>query len=187
MAGRAQPHLHAASRCLLHLPARIGDYTDFYAGIHHALNIGTQLRPENPLLPNYKHVPIAYHGRASSIVVSGTPVHRPNGQRKSPDTLVPEYGPTRRLDYELELGIWVAGENTVGAAVPIATAAERIAGLCLLDDWSARDIQGWESQPLGPFLAKIFLTTVSPWVVTAEALAPVRSTRLPRARRIRHL
>ena len=181
MAGRAQPHLHAASRCLLHLPARIGDYTDFYAGIHHALNIGTQLRPENPLLPNYKHVPIAYHGRASSIVVSGTPVHRPNGQRKSPDTLVPEYGPTRRLDYELELGIWVAGENPVGAAVPIATAAERIAGLCLLNDWSARDIQGWEYQPLGPFLAKNFLTTVSPWVVTAEALAPFRITQLPRA------
>jgi fumarylacetoacetase len=180
MAARVTPHLHPAAQCSLHLPARIGDYTDFYAGIHHALNIGKQLRPDNPLLPNYKHIPIAYHGRASSIVVSGTSVHRPNGQRKGPELPSPEFGPSRRLDYELELGIWIAGENGLGTVVPISEAGERIAGLCLLNDWSARDIQAWEYQPLGPFLAKNFLTTVSPWVITAEALAPFRIPQPPR-------
>jgi fumarylacetoacetase len=171
---RVAQHLRQSEQCQLHLPARIGDYTDFYTGIHHALNIGKQLRPDNPLLPNYKHVPIAYHGRASSVVVSGAAVQRPNGQRKGPEAEAPEFGPSRRLDYELELGIWIAGDNPLGTAVPIAEACERIAGLCLLNDWSARDIQAWEYQPLGPFLAKNFLTTVSPWVITAEALAPFR-------------
>jgi len=174
LAPRVAPHLHAGGQCTLELPVRIGDYTDFYAGIHHALNIGKQLRPDNPLLPNYKHVPIAYHGRASSVVVSGTPVLRPNGQIKSPAAAAADFGPSRRLDFELELGVWIAGENSLGTAVPIADAAQRVAGLCLLNDWSARDIQAWEYQPLGPFLAKNFLTTVSPWVITAEALAPFR-------------
>jgi fumarylacetoacetase len=174
MAALVAPHLRVMQDCTLHLPVRIGDYTDFYAGIHHALNIGKQLRPDNPLLPNYKHVPIAYHGRASSVVVSDAPVLRPNGQRKSPEADAPEFGPSRRLDYELELGVWIAGENTLGTPVSIAEAADRVAGLCLLNDWSARDIQAWEYQPLGPFLAKNFLTSVSAWVVTAEALAPFR-------------
>jgi fumarylacetoacetase len=171
---RVTPHLYAQNAIQMHLPARIGDYTDFYVGIHHATNIGSQFRPENPLLPNYKYVPIGYHGRASSIRVSGEPVHRPSGQHKNPDAAEPDYGPCRRLDYELEMGVWIAGENALGKTVPIAEAWERIAGLCLLNDWSARDIQAWEYQPLGPFLAKNFLTTISPWLVTAEALAPFR-------------
>jgi fumarylacetoacetase len=169
-----EPHLHAVRRCAMHLPAQIGDYTDFYVGVHHATNIGKLFRPDNPLLPNYKHVPIGYHGRASSVRVSGTPVIRPKGQRKLPDSDLPIFGPCQRLDYELELGVWIAGENSLGQAVPIAEAAGRIAGLCLLNDWSARDLQAWEYQPLGPFLAKNFLSSVSPWVVTAEALAPFR-------------
>lgn len=166
--------LHPASLCALHLPARIGDYTDFYAGIHHALNVGRQFRPDQPLLPNYKHLPIGYHGRASSVRISGAPVHRPSGQRKSPDRDAPDFGPSQRLDLELELGIWIGGENALGTPVPLADAEQRIAGLCLLNDWSARDLQAWEYQPLGPFLAKNFLTTISPWIVTAEALAPFR-------------
>lgn len=169
-----EPHLHAAADVTMHLPARIGDYTDFYVGIHHATNIGKQFRPDQPLLPNYKHVPIGYHGRASSVRVSGAPVVRPKGQRKPPDQEAPDFGPCRRLDYELEMGVWIAGANDLGEPVPIAQAPDRIAGLCLLNDWSARDLQAWEYQPLGPFLAKNFLTTVSPWVVTAEALAPFR-------------
>lgn len=177
---KVRDHLVAASDCVLHLPFAIGDYTDFYVGIHHANNIGRQFRPDNPLLPNYKHLPIGYHGRASSVRPSGTPVIRPKGQRKAPDTDTPAYGPTDRLDYELELGVWIAGENAIGETVPIAEAAERVGGLCLLNDWSARDLQAWEYQPLGPFLAKNFLTTVSPWVVTAEALAPFRITQAPR-------
>lgn len=168
------PHLHRAAECRMLLPVRIGDYTDFYAGIHHATNIGRLVRPDNPLLPNYKHVPIAYHGRASSIRPSGTDVVRPCGQRKSPDADAPDFGPCRQLDYEVELGVWLAGGNTLGDAVPIAQSRERIAGLCLLNDWSARDLQAWEYQPLGPFLAKSFLTSISPWVITAEALAPFR-------------
>jgi fumarylacetoacetase len=167
-------HLHAAADCELHLPARIGDYTDFYVGIHHATNIGRQFRPDNPLLPNYKHVPIGYHGRASSVRPSGTPVTRPSGQTKAPDADGPVFGPCRRLDYELELGVWIGPGNDLGRPIPIAEAGEHIAGLTLLNDWSARDLQAWEYQPLGPFLAKNFLTTVSPWVVTAEALAPFR-------------
>lgn len=165
----------------MHLPCVVGDYTDFYVGIYHATNVGKQFRPDNPLLPNYKYVPIGYHGRASSVRVSGEPVIRPNGQRKAPDAEVPEYGPSRRLDYELELGIWIGEGNELGSPIPVDEAAEHIAGYCLLNDWSARDIQAWEYQPLGPFLAKNFLTSVSPWVVTPQALAPFRKPMAPRA------
>lgn len=164
----------------LHVPCIVGDYTDFYVGIHHATNVGKQFRPDNPLLPNYKYVPIGYHGRASSVRASGEPVVRPNGQRKSPDADAPEYGPSRRLDYELELGIWIGQGNELGAPIPIGQAGEHIAGYCLLNDWSARDLQAWEYQPLGPFLAKNFLTSVSPWVVSPQALAPFRGPMPPR-------
>jgi fumarylacetoacetase len=176
----AEPLLHPAADCTLHMPVRVGDYTDFYAGIHHATNVGRQFRPDNPLMPNYKYVPIGYHGRASSIVPSGTPVRRPNGQRKPGSATVPSFGPSRNLDYELEMGIWVGTGNALGDPVPIGAAADRIAGFCLLNDWSARDIQGWEYQPLGPFLAKNFATTVSPWIVTPEALAPFRVSQADR-------
>jgi fumarylacetoacetase len=162
--------------CRLHLPFAIGDYTDFYTGIHHATNAGKQFRPDNPLLPNYKHVPIGYHGRASSIRPSGGDVRRPQGQRKGPDGDTPVFGPSQRLDYELEMGIWTSGANELGSDIKIADAADHIAGLCLLNDWSARDLQAWEYQPLGPFLAKNFHSTVSPWVVTSAALAPFRIT-----------
>jgi fumarylacetoacetase len=173
-ADRLAPLLHAAADCRLHLPAAIGDYTDFFAGIEHARNTGAMFRPENPLLPNYKYVPIGYHGRASSIVASGAPVRRPNGQRKPANEAVPSFGPSRNLDYELELGIWIGPGNALGEPIPIAEAAGHIAGFCLLNDWSARDIQGWEYQPLGPFLGKSFCSTISPWIVTPEALAPFR-------------
>ncbi|WP_375269674.1 fumarylacetoacetase [Phenylobacterium sp.] len=167
--------LYAAADCELRLPCAIGDYTDFYAGIHHALNVGRQFRPDNPLLPNYKHVPIGYHGRASSVRVSGATVRRPNGQQKAPDAEAPIFGPAKRLDLELELGVWIGPGNALGEPVPIGEADAHIAGLCLLNDWSARDLQAWEYQPLGPFLAKNFMTTVSPWIITAEALAPFRT------------
>ncbi|HEU4704178.1 MAG TPA: fumarylacetoacetase [Sphingomicrobium sp.] len=173
-------HLIGQSEATMHLPCLIGDYTDFYVGIHHATNVGRQFRPDNPLLPNYKYVPIGYHGRASSVRPSGEPVVRPNGQRKPPDSDAPEYGPSRRLDYELELGLWIGRGNALGEPIPIAEASEHIAGYCLLNDWSARDLQAWEYQPLGPFLAKNFLTSVSPWVVSAEALAPFRVPIPPR-------
>jgi fumarylacetoacetase len=173
-AARAQAHVHASRDCALHLPAAIGDYTDFYAGIHHALAVGKLLRPDAPLLSNYKHVPIAYHGRSSSIRPSGTPVLRPRGQIKAADAEAPIYTASARLDFELELGIWVGPGSQLGVPVSIADAHEHIAGYCLLNDWSARDLQTWEYQPLGPFLAKNFLTTVSPWIVTPEALAPYR-------------
>ena len=156
------------------LPAQIGGYTDFYASIHHATNVGAMFRPDQPLLPNYKWVPIGYHGRTSSIVASGTPVRRPRGQSKPADTAAPAFGPTRQLDYELELGALVGPGNPSGAALPLAQAAQNLFGVVLLNDWSARDIQSWEYQPLGPFLAKNFATTISPWVVTMEALAPFR-------------
>jgi fumarylacetoacetase len=156
------------------VPCLVGDYTDFYVGIHHATNVGKQFRPDNPLLPNYKYVPIGYHGRASSVRPSGEPVIRPNGQRKAPDAVAPGYGPSGRLDYELELGLWIGRGNELGSPIPIGEASEHIAGYCLLNDWSARDIQGWEYQPLGPFLAKNFLTSVSPWIVSPEAIAPFR-------------
>ncbi|HET9335721.1 MAG TPA: fumarylacetoacetase [Sphingomicrobium sp.] len=169
-----EKHLVSQSAAEMHLPCAIGDYTDFYVGIHHATNVGKQFRPDNPLLPNYKYVPIGYHGRASSVRPSGQPVVRPKGQRKPPDAEVPEYGPSRRLDYELELGIFIGRGNALGEPIPIGEAAGHIAGYCLLNDWSARDLQAWEYQPLGPFLAKNFLTSISPWVVTPQALAPFR-------------
>ena len=175
-----EPHLRGQDRATMHLPCLIGDYTDFYVGIHHATNVGKQFRPDNPLLPNYKYVPIGYHGRASSVKVSGQQVVRPKGQRKPPEAEAPEYGPSRRLDYELELGIFVGRGNELGQTIPIAEAADHIAGYCLLNDWSARDLQAWEYQPLGPFLAKNFLTSISPWVVTPEALAPFRKAMPPR-------
>ncbi|MBL0298232.1 MAG: fumarylacetoacetase [Rubrivivax sp.] len=154
------------------LPCRVGDYTDFYTGIHHALTVGKLMRPDHPLLPNYKWVPIGYHGRASSVTLGG-PVTRPRGQtRSSGDT--PHFGPSQRLDYELELGLWVGVGNELGTPVPMAQAEERLFGVTLLNDWSARDLQGWEYQPLGPFLAKNFSTMVSPWIVSFEALAPFR-------------
>ncbi|MDB5601214.1 MAG: fahA [Xanthobacteraceae bacterium] len=177
---RVEPLLHAAKDCKLHMPAVIGDYTDFYAGIHHALNVGRLFRPENPLLPNYKYVPIGYHGRTSSIDISGKGIVRPNGQRKRPDEIDPTFGPCRNLDYELELGFWIGTGNDLGKPINIAQAADHIAGISLLNDWSARDVQAWEYQPLGPFLAKNFATTISPWVVTAEALAPFRAAQLAR-------
>ncbi len=158
----------------MHLPARIGDYTDFYVGIRHAENVGKLFRPDNPLLPNYKHVPIGYHGRASTVRVSGSEVRRPNGQNPAGRRQRAGVRPCARLDYELELGIWIGQGNALGEAIPVSRAAEHIAGFCLLNDWSARDIQAWEYQPLGPFLSKSFITSVSPWVVTAEALEPFR-------------
>ena len=160
-------------QCTLHLPVQIGDYTDFYVGIHHATNVGRQFRPDNPLLPNYKYIPIGYHGRSSSVRASGAEVRRPHGQLKPADA-PPSFGRTRRLDYEVELGVWIGRGNTLGEPIGIAEAHSHIAGLSLLNDWSARDIQAWEYQPLGPFLSKSFLTTVSPWIITSEALAPFR-------------
>jgi fumarylacetoacetase len=175
-----EPQLVGQTEVRLHVPCFVGDYTDFYVGIHHATNVGKQFRPDNPLLPNYKYVPIGYHGRASSVRASGEPVIRPNGQRKAPDANAPEYGPSRRLDYELELGIWIGEGNDLGQSIPVGEAAEHIAGYCLLNDWSARDLQAWEYQPLGPFLAKNFLTSVSPWVVSPQAVAPFRKPMPPR-------
>ncbi|MEE4662633.1 fumarylacetoacetase [Pseudomonas alliivorans] len=163
-----------SSRVQMHVPARIKDYTDFYVGIHHAENVGKLFRPDNPLLPNYKYVPIGYHGRASTISPSGQPFVRPAGQIKLPDNDAPIHCATRRLDYELEMGLWVGPGNAFGEPIPISEARNHIAGFCLLNDWSARDIQAWEYQPLGPFLSKSFATTISPWVVTTEALEPFR-------------
>lgn len=167
-------YLYPTGAVQMQLPAQIGDYTDFYASIFHATNVGSMFRPDKPLLPNYKWVPIGYHGRASSIVISGTGIRRPHGQTLSEGDSVPVYGPARRLDYELEIGMYMTGGNTLGYAIPIDSAASHIFGLCLVNDWSARDIQTWEYQPLGPFLSKSFATSVSPWVVTMEALAPYR-------------
>jgi fumarylacetoacetase len=147
------------------LPFAIGDYTDFYASVHHATNVGKLFRPDNPLLPNYRHIPIAYHGRASSVVVSGRRVKRPAGQLGEG-----RFGPTAQLDYELELGIWIGEGNELGTPIPVMQAGNHVAGFCIVNDWSARDIQRWEYQPLGPFLGKSFATTVSPWVVLPEAL-----------------
>jgi fumarylacetoacetase len=164
----------------MQLPAEIGDYTDFYASIYHAVNVGRLFRPDSPLLPNYKYVPIGYHGRASSIVPSGHAVGRPCGQRKDAHSETPEFGPSRWLDYELEVGFFVGRGNPLGEPIPITEAASHIFGLCLVNDWSARDIQAWEYQPLGPFLGKSFATTISPWVVTMEALEPFRAPALAR-------
>jgi len=156
------------------LPAVIGDYTDFYASIFHATSVGRMLRPESPLLPNYKHVPIAYHGRSSSIVVSGTPIRRPHGQWKGPEAELPSFGPSRLLDCELEVGFFVGPGNELGQPIALDEAQDRIFGFTIVNDWSARDLQTWEYQPLGPFLSKSFATTASPWVVTLEALGPFR-------------
>lgn len=179
--GRIERLVHAVSDCSMHLPAQIGDYTDFYVGIHHATNVGKLFRPDNPLLPNYKYVPIGYHGRASSVTISGTGISRPAGQRKLPDEPAPTFGLCLQLDFELELGIWIGPGNAPGEPIPIGEASEHVSGFCLLNDWSARDIQAWEYQPLGPFLSKDFGTTISPWVITPEALAPFRVTQPPRA------
>jgi fumarylacetoacetase len=163
------------------LPATVGDYTDFYASVHHATNVGRLFRPDQPLLPNYKWVPIGYHGRASSIVVSGSPVHRPSGQRKGPQDDVPSVGPSRSLDYELEVAAWIGAGNALGTSVSLADADAHLFGLSLLNDWSARDLQAWEYQPLGPFLAKNFASSVSPFVITLDALEPFRAPLAARA------
>jgi len=180
--GRVKGHLTPMRDVQMELPARIGDYTDFYASIHHATRVGKLFRPDNPLLTNYKYVPIGYHGRASSIVVSGTDVRRPSGQTKPATSTEPAFGPSRSLDYELEMGIFVGPGNVLGEPVPITEAEEHIFGLCLVNDWSARDIQSWEYQPLGPFLSKSFATTISPWVVTLDALKPYRVTATERSK-----
>ena len=174
------PHQKRLAKCLrplstleMSVPCRIGDYTDFYTGIHHATTVGRLFRPDQPLLPNYKWVPIGYHGRGSSIGISGDTFHRPRGQTAGPDGS-PAFGPCQRLDYELELGYLVGPGNALGRPIPIADAEEHLFGVTLLNDWSARDVQAWEYQPLGPFLSKSFATTLSPWIVTMDALAPFR-------------
>ena len=158
------------------LPCTIGDYTDFYTSIHHATSVGSLFRPDNPLLPNYKWLPIGYHGRSSSIDVSGQQFHRPKGQTKAPTADEPSFGPCKRLDYEMEVGIYIGGGNALGDTIAIDDVDNHVFGLCLFNDWSARDIQAWEYQPLGPFLAKNFASTVSPWIITNEALAPFRTS-----------
>ena len=171
---------HTQKSVTMKLPVRIANYTDFYSSYHHAHNVGTMLRgPENALMPNWKWLPVAYHGRASSVVISGTDVRRPNGQVKPPDASEPSFGPTKSLDYELEMAFLVGPGNSLGESVPIDGAVDHIFGLVLMNDWSARDIQAWEYQPLGPFLAKNFCTSISPWVVTLDALDPFRKP-LPR-------
>jgi fumarylacetoacetase len=173
MSAEVESFLVPMSEVEMQLPAQIGGYTDFYASIHHATRVGKLFRPDNPLLPNYKFVPIGYHGRASSIVVSGQEIRRPWGQSKIASS-EPVFGPSKSLDYELEIGAFIGPGNPLGDCIPIADAEHHIFGLCLVNDWSARDMQSWEYQPLGPFLAKNFATTISPWVVTMEALAPYR-------------
>ncbi len=167
-------HLIPLSDVTFKIPTLIGDYTDFYCSIFHATNVGAMFRPDNPLLPNYKYIPIGYHGRVSSIVISGTDIKRPKGQNRTDADAPPIYIPCKNLDYEMEVGFFVGKSNELGDTIPIESAEEHIFGLCLVNDWSARDIQAWEYQPLGPFLAKSFATTVSPFVVTMEALAPFR-------------
>ncbi|MFM2139775.1 MAG: hypothetical protein RLZZ25_40 [Gemmatimonadota bacterium] len=177
-AGRAAQRvpglLHPMASLRLRVPVEVGDYTDFYASVDHATNVGSMFRPDNPLLPNYRHVPIGYHGRASSIVPTGTQVHRPMGQVSAKPEGPPTFAPTARLDYELEVGAVVGAGNPLGTPIPLPEAEAHLAGLVLVNDWSARDVQAWEYQPLGPFLAKNFATTISPWLVTLDALAPYR-------------
>jgi fumarylacetoacetase len=173
-------HFVAQADVEMLLPAAVGDYTDFYASMFHATNVGKLFRPDNPLLPNYKYIPIGYHGRASSLVTSGASVQRPSGQTRVGEA-DPKFGPTKALDYELEVGLFVSHGNRLGEPIPIGEAEEHIFGICLLNDWSARDVQAWEYQPLGPFLAKSFATSLSPWVVTMEALAPFRAAAFARA------
>ena len=178
--GSFRQHLTPMAQAEMLLPVAVGDFTDFFASIFHATNAGRMFRPDNPLMPNYKYVPVAYHSRTSSIIVSGTPFKRPRGQRKAPNDAAPSYGPSRNLDFELELGMYIGAPSALGEPVPVGKAAEHIFGFCLLNDWSARDVQAWEYQPLGPFLGKNFATTVSPWVVTEEALAPFRTAAFAR-------
>jgi fumarylacetoacetase len=175
-----EPALRLQREVRLLTPAAIGNYSDFYASIHHATNMGTMLRPDNPLLPNYKYVPIGYHGRASSIVASGTPIRRPWGQSRA-EPQPPAFAPSTRLDYEVELGVFIGSGNALGEPIPITGAEDHMFGLCLLNDWSARDLQTWEYQPLGPFLGKSFATTISPWIVSLEALEPYRVPAFARA------
>jgi fumarylacetoacetase len=182
IAGVGDDVLTRSRRCLVpvidaeyRVPFLIADYTDFYCSIYHATNVGSMFRPDNPLLPNYKYVPIGYHGRASSIVISGTDIRRPHGQNRSDTEAPPKFIPSKSLDYEMELGFFVGQANELGTSIPISEAEDHIFGVCLVNDWSARDIQAWEYQPLGPFLAKNFATTISPFVVTMEALAPFRT------------
>jgi fumarylacetoacetase len=174
------PHLLPLQDVQLLVPADIGDYTDFYASMHHAINVGSIFRPGNPLLPNYKYVPIAYHGRASSIVASGAVIRRPKGQALRNPSEPPVFEPSHRLDYELEVGLFIGPGNSLGDPIPLEEAEEHVFGMCLVNDWSARDIQAWEYQPLGPFLSKNFATTISRWIVTLEALAPFRVPQSPR-------
>ncbi len=171
---RVKTFLRPQAGTVFHRPVRVGNYTDFYASIHHATNVGRLFRPDQPLLPNYKFIPIGYHGRASSLVVSGTTVVRPHGQMKPPSAELPSFGPSRQMDYELEMGAYIGGGNALGHPIAIADAEAHLFGISLLNDWSARDVQAWEYQPLGPFLGKNFATTVSPWVVSMDALAPFR-------------
>lgn len=170
-----QSALHPAAQVQLGVPCEIGDYTDFYVGIHHAMAVGKLFRPDNPLLPNYKWVPIGYHGRSSTVISSGEAFRRPKGQIMAPGSQAPVLQPTNRLDFELELGVVIGQGNPIGEPVPIEKADDHVFGLTLFNDWSARDVQAWEYQPLGPFLAKNFASTISPWVVTLEALAPFRT------------
>jgi fumarylacetoacetase len=178
---KVEPLLQKQAEIEMQLPAHIGDYTDFYASIDHATNVGRLFRPDNPLLPSYKYVPIGYHGRASSIGVSGSNIQRPSGQIKTAESDKPHFAPTQSLDYELEVGFFIGAGNAHGCSIPIDDAESHIFGFCLVNDWSARDIQAWEYQPLGPFLAKSFATSISPWVVTMDALAPFRSPAFERA------
>jgi fumarylacetoacetase len=175
MRGIADEHLLPMDGAEMLLPMAIGDYTDFYASIHHATNVGSMFRPDNPLLPNYKWLPIGYHGRASSIVVSGTAVRRPHGQTREDANAPPVFGPAKRLDYEMELGVAIGRGNALGEPIAVGEALEHVFGMCLVNDWSARDVQTWEYQPLGPFLAKNFATSMSPWIVTLDALEPFRT------------
>lgn len=170
-----QKVLKHRSEVTMHLPIAVGDYTDFYSSIEHATNVGSMFRPDNPLMPNWKHLPVGYHGRASSIVVSGTPIHRPKGQMKPKDAEVPTFGECKLLDFELEMGFVIGGKTNLGQRVPVSKAEDYIFGIILFNDWSARDIQAWEYQPLGPFLAKNFASTVSPWIVTLDALEPFKT------------
>ena len=176
-----EKHLVRRNDAEMLLPCAIGDYTDFYASIHHATNVGSMFRPDNPLLPNYKYIPIGYHGRASSIVPSGTPFLRPLGQTRDEGARVPSFGPTKRLDYEMEVGVFIGRGNAPGEPIFMHDAEQYVFGLCLVNDWSARDIQTWEYQPLGPFLAKNFATSISPWLVTLDALEPFRVPPFKRA------
>ncbi|MEM7353711.1 MAG: fumarylacetoacetase [Acidobacteriota bacterium] len=178
---KASQALVAMDEAAMQMPAEVGDYTDFYCSIYHATNVGSMFRPDNPLMPNYKHLPIGYHGRSSSVVLSGASVRRPKGQTMADGAAAPVYGTSKLLDYELEVGFFVGPGNDVGEVSTVDEAEARLFGFCLVNDWSARDIQKWEYQPLGPFLAKSFLTSISPWVVTTEALAPYRLPAFERA------